>query len=260
MTVQMEKTRIRRQEALCPGIFDLTLEAPGIAAQARPGQFVNVYLNDASRILPRPISLCRISSSEGTLRLVYRVSGERAGTAELSRCQAGTTLRVLGPLGQGFPCDGAEDVCVVGGGIGVPPLLEVLHALPGRKTAVLGYRNAEQMFLKGEFEAAADEVRIATDDGSFGVRGTAVDGVRALSHRPRMMFGCGPRPMLRALKQYAAEQGIPLWVSMEERMACGIGACLACVVESTETDAHSHVKNKRVCKDGPVFRAEEVVL
>lgn len=255
-----EKTKIRQQRALCPGVFDLILEAPEIAARAKPGQFVNVYLNDASRILPRPLSLCGISPSEGTIRLVYRVTAERAGTAVLSRCQPGTALWVLGPLGKGFPCEDEEDVCVVGGGIGVPPLLEALRALRKRKTAVLGYRSAEQMFLKEEFEELAEEVKVATDDGSYGVHGTVVDAIETLAHRPRALFACGPKPMLRALKQYASAHEIPLWVSMEERMACGIGACLACVTKSAEIDPHSHVKNKRVCKDGPVFRAEEVEL
>lgn len=254
-----EKTEIRSQKELSPGIFELILIAPEIAAQAVPGQFVNVYLNDSARLLPRPISLCGIERASGSIRLVYRVTSDKAGTEVLSTYPAGTELFVLGPLGNGFPTD-MENVCVVGGGIGVPPLLELLKTLPGRKTAVLGYRSADQMFLKDEFDAAAAAVWVATEDGSFGTRGTVIDALRASGETPAAILSCGPRPMLRALKAYAKELGIPLWVSMEERMACGVGACLGCVAESTEVDAHSMVKNKRVCKDGPVFRAEEVVL
>ena len=149
---------------------------------------------------------------------------------------------------------------MVGGGIGIPPLLELLWALPGKKTALLGYRSKAQLFLLEDFAVAADVVKIATEDGSAGIRGNVVDLLRALPEKPKAILSCGPLPMLRALKAYAAEEGIPLWVSMEERMACGIGACLGCITESAEVDAHSNVKNKRVCADGPVFRAEEVVL
>ncbi len=254
-----EKTKIRSQKELSPGIFELILTAPEIAAQAVPGQFVNVYLNDSARLLPRPISLCSIDRAAGSIRLVYRVTGERAGTAVLSAYPAGTELFVLGPLGNGFPTE-MENACVVGGGIGVPPLLELLKVLPGRKTAVLGYRSADQMFLKNEFDAAAAAVWVATEDGSFGICGTVIDALRASGETPAAILSCGPRPMLRALKAYAGERSIPLWVSVEERMACGVGACLGCVTESAEIDAHSMVRNKRVCKDGPVFRAEEVAL
>ncbi len=220
---------------------------------------MNVYLNDSARLLPRPISLCGADPAEGTIRLVYRVTGPGAGTEQLSAYPAGTVIKVLGPLGNGFPTDLA-DCCVIGGGIGVPPLLELLKRLPGKKTAVLGYRNDRTMFLKEEFDAAADQVITATEDGSFGTRGTVIDALNESGYVPAAILSCGPKPMLAALKRYAAERHIPLWVSMEERMACGVGACLGCVTASAETDGHSNVKNKRVCKDGPVFRAEEVVL
>lgn len=254
-----ERAEICGQRELCPGVFDLRLRAPGIAAGAAPGQFVNLYLNDSSRILPRPLSLCGIDREKGVLRLVYRVTAEGSGTAWLSGCGEGVFLYALGPLGRGFPC-GAEDACVVGGGIGIPPLLETLKSLRGKKTAVLGYRSAGEMFLREEFEAEACELQVATEDGSFGTRGTVLDALEKLSARPKVILSCGPRAMLRSLKAYASERSIELWVSMEERMACGIGACLACVTESAEVDGHSGVRNKRVCKDGPVFRAEEVIL
>ena len=237
MSKVKERASVLGQRELCPGVFDLRLLAPQIAAAAKPGQFVNVFLNNEAHILPRPISLCNIDREDGILRLVYRVTKEGSGTEELSRYPAGTELMLLGP-----------------------PLLELLWALPGKKTALLGYRSKGQLFLLEDFAVAADEVKIATEDGSLGIQGNVVDLLRALPEKPKAILSCGPLPMLRALKAYAAEEGIPLWVSMEERMACGIGACLGCITESTEVDAHSNVKNKRVCADGPVFRAEEVVL
>lgn len=259
MTKVRERASVLGQRALCPGVYDLRLLAPQITAESRPGQFVNLFLNNGAHILPRPISLCNIDRENGILRLVYRVTRAQSGTAELSAYAAGTELLMLGPLGNGFPTD-IEDVAVVGGGIGIPPLLELLWALPGKKTALLGYRSREQLFLLEDFAVAADEVKIATEDGSLGIQGNVVDLLRALPEKPKAILSCGPLPMLRALKAYAAEADIPLWVSMEERMACGIGACLGCITESAETDPHSNVKNKRVCADGPVFRAEEVVL
>ena len=259
MTKVKERTMVLSQEALCDGIYDLRLKAPQIAAAAVPGQFVNVYLNDAARLLPRPISICGADAFSGELRLVYRVTAKGAGTELLSAAKAGDALAVLGPLGNGFPAD-LPDCCVIGGGIGVPPLLELLKRLPGKKSAVLGYRNDRMMYLKDEFDAAADRVITATEDGSFGTKGTVIDALEESGYVPAAILSCGPKPMLAALKRYAAERNIPLWVSMEERMACGVGACLGCVTPSTETDSHSNVKNKRVCKDGPVFCAEEVVL
>lgn len=254
----LETCPILHRKEIADGIFDLTLKAPQIASEARAGQFVNLFLLDRSRILPRPISLCSIGREEGTIRVVFRVTGEKRGTAELASYPEGTDLRVLGPLGNGFPTD-LTDVTAVGGGIGVFPLLELLKELPGKKEAVLGYRSADAMFLKDEFEAAAP-LCVATEDGSFGIRGTVVDALNARKELPETILACGPMPMLRALKSWALEKGVPLYVSVEARMACGVGACLGCVIPSTETDEHSRVKNKRVCKEGPVFRAEEVEL
>lgn len=254
----MEDCRILTRRELSRGIIDLTLLAPGIASAAHAGQFVNLFLLDRTRILPRPISLCGIDRGEETIRVVFRVTGEKRGTAELASYPAGTELRVLGPLGNGFPED-LPDVTAVGGGIGVFPLLQLLKELPGKKEAVLGYRSSDALYLKEEFEAAAPLV-IATEDGSLGVRGTVIDALNAREKLPETILACGPMPMLRSLKAWAAERGVPLYVSVEARMACGVGACLGCVIRSTEVDGHSLVKNKRVCREGPVFRAEEVEL
>lgn len=252
---QRESCRVIRQEQLCAGIFSLWAETEDIARAACPGQFVMLYGKDASRLLPRPISICQTDGR--TLRLVYRVAG--AGTREFSALHPGQAIEVLGPLGNGFPIQEAQgkDVLLLGGGIGIPPMLETAGVLGARATAVLGYR--DDVFLRDEFEAYCP-VEVATEDGSQGVRGNVLDVVREKELKADMIFACGPVPMLRAVKDYAERARIPCWISMEERMACGIGACLGCVCDSVGEDSHSHVHRKRVCKDGPVFRSTEVKL
>ncbi len=137
-------------------------------------------------------------------------------------------------------------------------MLETMKQIRGETCAVLGYRDS-QLFLKDAFQAQGP-VYVATEDGSAGTRGNVLDAIRQEELKADLLFACGPTPMLKALKAYAKEKGIECYISLEERMACGIGACLACVCQSKEIDGHSHVHNKRVCKDGPVFRAEEVEL
>lgn len=250
---------VRESVCLAPGVFSLWLEAPEIAENAVPGQFVSLYCKDADKLLPRPISICEIKQKEGLLRLVYRVVG--AGTAEFSGYLAGDSVEVLGPLGNGFPLSGKQPL-LIGGGIGIPPMLELSKQLSGDVTIVLGYRDSN-LFLKKEFEKYG-HVIIATDDGSVGTKGTVIDAIRehniVKTADVDVIFSCGPSPMLRGVKAFGLEYGIPAYISMEERMACGVGACLGCVCESTEVDNHSKVKNKRVCKDGPVFLSTEVEL
>ncbi len=252
---------ITAQEQLAAGIYSMWIQVPQIASQAAAGQFVDLYSKDGSRLLPRPISLCGIDREQGRIRLVYRVAG--AGTEEFSHLRAGDTIDVLGPLGNGFTLREGKKAFLIGGGIGIPPMLElakVLSAVNGREQvqAVLGYRNS-QLFLKEEFEPWAS-VYVATEDGSAGTAGNVLDAIRKNGLDAQVIYACGPTPMLRALKAYAAEQGIECWLSLEEKMACGVGACLACVCQSKEVDGHSHVHNKRVCKDGPVFLADEIEL
>ena len=250
-----ENATVLSQEQLAQGIYSLVLKTEA-ARYAVPGQFVDIYCNEGSRLLPRPISICEIDKENESLRMVYRVAGK--GTDEFSKFVVGDTVSILAPLGNGFPLEG-EHPMVVGGGIGVPPMLGLAKELKGTITAVMGYRN-DDMFLVEEFTDVAADLVIATDDGSVGTKGTVVDAIRENELTADVIYACGPKPMLRALANYAAEQNIKCYVSMEERMACGIGACLGCVCKSTEVDDHSHVKNKRVCKDGPVFLSTEVEL
>ena len=249
------------QEELTAGIYSMWLDAPEMAEVAVPGQFIAVYTNDPSKLLPRPISICEIDKENGRLRVVYRVTGPKTGTEEFSKLKAGDIIPVIGPLGNGFPYEKAEGkkVFLMGGGIGVPPILELAKQMDcEKKQIVVGYRDA-QTFLKEEFEQNG-ELYISTEDGSVGTKGNVMDAIRENALEADMIYACGPTPMLRAIKAYALEKGIPCWISMEERMACGIGACLACVCKSKEKDAHSNVNNKRICKDGPVFLATEVEI
>lgn len=255
MSTFKECASVVSQETLAEGICSMWIQTDQIAKEAKPGQFISVYCKDGSRMLPRPISICEIR--EDKLRIVYRIAGK--GTAEFSCYQAGDTIEIAGPLGNGFPLDRPGTALIIGGGIGVPPMLELSKQLPGKKIAVMGYRNA-QMFLKEQFEATADQVLVATEDGSFGTKGNVIDAIKANGVQADVLYACGPMPMLRALKAYAADNGMEAWISLEEKMACGIGACLACVCKSKEKDHHTNVNNKRICKEGPVFRAEEVEI
>ncbi|MCR4831765.1 MAG: dihydroorotate dehydrogenase electron transfer subunit [Pseudobutyrivibrio sp.] len=250
-----ERANVLSQKKLADGVFSMVLETKA-SESAVPGQFINIFSNDGSKLLPRPISICEIDKAAGTLRVVYRVVG--AGTTEFSGLSEGDTVEVLGPLGNGFPFEGKTAI-VVGGGIGVPPMLELTKQFPGPVTAVMGYRN-DDLFLADEFIDASNELIVATDDGSVGVHGTVVDAMKENDLTADVIYACGPKPMLRGVAEYAKDKGITCYVSMEERMACGVGACLGCVCQSTDVDDHSHVNNKRVCKDGPVFLSTEVVL
>lgn len=249
--------KVVSQQALTDDIFSMWIQADEIAGAAVPGQFISVYTKDAGKLLPRPISLCQVDKEKGQLRIVYRVVG--AGTSQFSGYQAGDDIEIMGPLGNGFPLERAagKKVFLIGGGIGIPPMLELARQLDCEKQAVLGYRDV--LFLNDEFENFSD-VYVATEDGSAGTKGNVLDAIRENGLKADVIFACGPTPMLRALKAYAEENGIECWLSLEEKMACGIGACLACVCQSKEVDEHSHVHNKRICKDGPVFLAEEVEL
>lgn len=258
---------VERQEKLSEGVYSMWIREEEMAAKAKPGQFLSVYCRDGRRLLPRPISVCEADGKEGRLRIVYRVAGD--GTREFSRYQRGNRVEIMGPLGNGFPLEEAgagKTAFLIGGGIGIPPFLELAKRLKCRKEIFLGYR--DQLFLQDEF-APFGRVFIATEDGSAGTKGNVMTAISEQTEkgdrekgvkRPDVMFACGPAPMLRAVRAYALEEKIKCFLSLEERMACGIGACLACVCKTGRVDSHTGVHNARICKDGPVFRAEEVEL
>lgn len=260
MTKKRENAIVLSQERIAQDICSMWMKT-GAALEAKPGQFISMYTNDGSKLLPRPISICEINREESSLRVVYRVTGKNTGTEEFSRMKAGDTIPVIGPLGNGFPLEKAagKRAFLMGGGIGVPPILELAKQMDcGVKQIIVGYRDSE-IFLRDEFEQNG-EVYISTEDGSVGTKGNVMDAIRENGLEADIIYACGPTPMLRAIKAYAEEKGIECWLSLEERMACGIGACLACVCQTKEKDHHSNVNNKRICKDGPVFLSTEVEI
>lgn len=254
---QKKKTKaaVVSQKQIAEQIYDMWLETE-LAKDAQAGKFVGVYPHNASTLLPRPISICETDRAKGRLRLVYRVAGK--GTAEFSGCKAGDTLELLGVLGNGFPLEKAKGkkVFLMGGGIGIPPLVQLAKELDAKKQIIVGYRNND-LFLNDDLEKYGD-VYLATEDGSAGTKGNVLDVVKVNELAADVIMACGPMPMLRAIKEYAKEQGIEAYISLEERMACGVGACLGCVCKTTKKDRHSHVNNARICTDGPVFEAKEV--
>ncbi|MDE6751006.1 MAG: dihydroorotate dehydrogenase electron transfer subunit [Lachnospiraceae bacterium] len=249
------KTTVVSQKGIAENIYDLWLETE-LALDAHPGQFVAVYPKNAETLLPRPISICEADKEKGRLRLVYRIAGK--GTGEFSSYREGDTVDILGILGNGFPIEKAngKKVFLMGGGIGIPPMLQLAKELDAEKQIILGYRNND-LFLREDLGHCGD-VYIATEDGSVGSRGNVMDAIKENKLTADVIMACGPMPMLRAIKQYAAENGIEAYISLEERMACGVGACLGCVCKTKEVDHHSHVHNARICTDGPVFEAKEV--
>ena len=231
--------------------FSMTIRADDIACAAAPGQFLHVKCGEEF-VLRRPISICDINGSD--LRIVFEVRGK--GTMWLSQRRAGETIDLLGPLGKGFDIT-AENVIVVGGGIGAAPmLLAAKHE--NCSAAILGFRSAQQIMLTDEFGKACNEVYITTDDGSFGEKGFVTAPLERLlnSSAYGAVLACGPTPMLRKIAKLCAKYNVPCQVSLEERMGCGVGACLVC---ACKTQSGGKDKMSHVCKDGPVFNAQEVV-
>lgn len=238
------------KEQLNPYAVSLTLDAGDMAPAV--GQFIHIKCGE-SRLLRRPISICswKKDGDRTLLRIVFEARGE--GTAWLCDRRAGDVLDVLGPLGRGFQMEEGGNYLLVGGGIGVPPLLACAQS--GACSAVLGFRSRDRAMLLEEFGSACGEVKVMSDDGTLGEHGFVDAGVRELlanGNHFTAILACGPKLMLRSVVKAAGEFGVPCQVSMEERMGCGVGACLVCACKMA--DGHQ----KHVCKDGPVFDSSEV--
>lgn len=253
---EKENAIVVSQKSIGTDIYSMIIKTKA-AEIAKAGQFISMYCHDKTKLLPRPISICEVNKDEGTLRIVYRVVG--GGTEEFSTYTPGEKVDIIGPLGNGFIKRENKKAILIGGGIGIPPMVQLAKELKSIADVqvVAGYRN--ELFLTEELENNGS-LYIATEDGSTGTKGTVIDAIKEQNVEGDVIYACGPTPMLKAIKEYAMEKGIECQLSLEERMACGIGACLACVCNSTEKDHHSNVNNKRICKDGPVFLAEEVDL
>lgn len=239
-------------------LFHLIIKADKIADKALPGQFIQVYCSEGESydpLLPRPFSLFRIEKEKGCLELVFRVVGR--GTSWLSKRRTGSSLKLLGPLGRGFT-DPREfsRVLLFAGGIGMPPLFSVAEVSKEVDfTLFYGARSQGELIFLERWQQMTDQIFLATDDGSAGQQGNIVELASSLldSGSADFYYACGPRPMLKAVKRLMAKLKIPGELSLEERMACGVGACLGCVCRTTSGYA-------RVCTEGPVFAAEEVVF
>jgi dihydroorotate dehydrogenase electron transfer subunit len=249
------EAQIARNTKIAPGIFDMSLDIKPWFDKLSiiPGQFIEIYTGRPDMLLPRPISVCDVDV--GALRIIYRTVGQ--GTQLLSRKCPGELLRIMLPCGNGYSIQEAKSKpsILVGGGIGTPPLLFLAKRIremspKANITAVIGFRS--DVFLEDDFRACCDSVFVATDDGSVGYHGNAVELIRK-KHLDGNFYACGPKPMLKNLA-YNTES--TLQVSLEERMACGIGACLGCVVLLRDKDSFSY---KKICSDGPVFDSKQIV-
>ncbi len=255
MSYQVHTCDIVSCEEVAPRIFQMWVRNAELTKEAKPGQFLHIQCGDTiSMPLRRPISICDVQGE--TICFIFEVKGR--GTEALSLAKG--PLDILGPVGNGFTVDHEKyhKAAVVGGGIGVYPMLYLTKSLRGA-SAYLGFRNKSLVTLEKEFTEAADFLSISTDDGSYGNHGFALDELRKdFSEKEYdIIYACGPKGMLKAIQAFAKEVGVPCQISLEERMGCGIGACLTCSCETHEEGAG---KYKRVCRNGPVFWAEEVIL
>jgi len=240
------------KEDLNHSTFSITVLCAGIAKRAYPGQFLHIKCGDGL-LLRRPISICSITGDAVTLAIEKKGSG----TSWLSRCGCGDRLDILGPLGNGFSLpDG--DIIVVGGGLGTPPMLFTAESSKEGVTAVLGFRDLSRVLLVDRFEDVCDSVYLTTEDGSAGMRGTVSGPLEQLLRRGGFdaVMSCGQHAMQHSVAMLCEQYGVACQVSLEERMGCGVGACLVCAC-ATSNGCNEYMS--RVCKDGPVFDAREVV-
>ena len=233
-------------------IFDFRLKNKSLAEITRAGQFVQVLV--PSKTLRRPISVCDVDGD--IIRLVFEIRGE--GTAILADTKVGEKINIIAPLGKGFEIDENKKTVFIGGGIGVPPMLYSAKKCGKNAVVINGFRNRSAVILEDDFRQFAGNVIITTDDGSYGIHGFVTEPLKEYVKDAEMICACGPMPMLRNIANIAKENNIPCQVSLEQRMACGVGACLGCAV--AVFDENGQQTYKHVCKDGPVFNAEEVVF
>jgi dihydroorotate dehydrogenase electron transfer subunit len=252
-----QKGEIVRSEKLGAEIYRFTVKVPDIAQEAKPGQFVMVKIGEGlDPLLRRPFSVHQVVDG-GLIQILFKVVGK--GTKLLTTLHAGMPLDILGPLGKGFIPATEQTHCLVGGGIGIAPLLFLVKQLlaknePGTIKVLLGARSRDEIeVLADDFGSLGLEVLIATEDGSLGTKGLVTDLMSSLSENARMVYSCGPYPMLRAVAGLSREKSWNCQVSLEAVMACGLGACLGCTVMGAGMQGYVHV-----CKDGPVFNAEEI--
>ncbi len=263
MSKNLVQAKLVNKEELIPGIFKFAVESKELVDSAKPGQFLEIRVtNDVVPFLRRPISIHKIDKENNVIEFIFQVKGK--GTEILSTRNIGDEIDILGPLGNGiFDIKNYKNIAIIGGGIGIFPLYELVKSAPSDVTTntYLGFRNKELVTLEKEFKEASSYFVLTTDDGSYGENGFAINFLRddIESRNIDAIFACGPMPMLRAVKKLAEEKNIPCQISLEERMACGVGVCLGCAVKTAASpaDAPEYI---HVCKAGPVFDAKIVEI
>jgi len=255
--------RVISNRKVAADCYQMIISAPAMAAEVQPGQFFHLRCSEQlDPLLRRPISLFSVDRAKGEIGLLYRVVGR--GTALLAKREPGSELDIMGPLGRGFrlPTQ-AGTVVLVGGGIGVAPLYATAVAAKAtgcKVITLIGAGTAAKIYALAEFKEVSDRVLVATDDGSAGIKGRVTEllGQVLATEQIAAVLCCGPNPMLQAAGQIAMAAGVPCQVSLEEYMGCGVGACLACACKTKQAPS-SPFTYKKVCVDGPVFNAEEVI-
>ncbi|MDP4085383.1 MAG: dihydroorotate dehydrogenase electron transfer subunit [Bacillota bacterium] len=258
--MKKEICKVVAHKEIAKDIYELTIKGQLTGEITSPGQFVHIRVsNELDPLLRRPISISSYDKESGHLTMIYRKEGK--GTTMLAKKESEESVDILGPLGNGFSIDETaigDTALLVGGGIGVPPLYELSKQLKAKGVKivhVLGFQTASAVFYEKEF-LENGETYIATVDGTHGMKGFVTDIIEAKRLSFHTLYACGPRAMLKAIEERYPEKNV--FLSLEERMGCGIGACFACVCK----DAHdpSGVSYKKVCSDGPVFRVGEVLF
>ena len=263
MPVQI-KSKLVKKEQLKNDIFKFSLKAPEITNIAKAGQFIEIRVSDqVYPFLRRPISIYNMDKETGILEFIFQVKGE--GTQILSKKELEEEIDIIGPLGNGtFKFDKYENIAVIGGGIGVFPLYELSKEAKMQNKNVniyLGFRSKNFVLLEEEFKNVSNKLLVCTDDGSYGKNGFAINFLKDDIEKEKIdcIYACGPLPMLKAVQKLALEKNIPCQISLEERMGCGLGACLGCAVKTADSpsDKPEYV---HVCKAGPVFFATNVEI
>ena len=258
------KAKLLKKEELKPGIFKFSVQADEIVKTAKAGNFIEIRVNDdIEPFLRRPISIHNMDKEKGILEFIFQEKGK--GTKILSARREGELIDIIGPLGFGtFKYASFERLAIIGGGIGVFPLYELAKCAKAENKNVntyLGFRNKELVVLEDEFRNVSNTLTITTDDGSYAEKGFAIDFLKKDIEDGKVdsIYACGPLPMLRAVRELALEKNIPCQISLEEKMACGLGVCLGCAIKTTASpkDAPEYW---HVCKAGPVFQAKDVEI
>ena len=253
-----------KKEQLKQDIFKFSIKAPNIVKNSKPGNFIEIRITEQlDPFLRRPISIYNLDRENGILEFIFQVKGK--GTEILSKKKVGDLIDIVGPLGYGtFKYEEYQNIAIIGGGIGVFPLYELAKSAKkdGKNVnTYIGFRNKDIVMLEEEFKSVSNELTITTDDGSYGKSGFAIEFLEKDLNTKKIdaIYACGPLPMLKAVQKLSIEKNIPCQISLEEKMACGLGVCLGCAVKTSKS-SKDNPEYLHVCKAGPVFNARDVEI